>query len=182
MENEKKQIDEKIADALGVDYDSTEESSSETYHKSTRKDIVPPNPEIDIVDRMEQNETRSKEEKLMEIDFIHTRNTLKRLLGRGEEMFEDMYRIAQESDNANSFDVAGKILKHLVESNQSLLDMHEKRQKIRKDLVGKPDLQQNNFSSKNVNIITGTTDDLLRLVQEQQEKIKTVENEKKEDE
>lgn len=170
--SDKKQVDQKIAESLGINYDPNEESTASKAHgnKEIVKDDKEKSPEV------YEESRQDRDNKAMEADFIHVRNNTKRLIERGEEMFEDIYRIAQETDNARSFEVAGNILKEMIDANQKLLDMHEKKQKIRKEVSGQQgQLSGSSVNSNNTtNVFAGTTADLLKIINGESETKKVV--------
>lgn len=172
---EKKEVDEKLADALGIDFTPEEESTAKSYHKDGRPDITENDKSEEIVQNIaEEKPVLTKEEKQLEADRIHSRNNIKRLLDRGEEMFEDAYRVAQETDSARGYEVAGKILRDILDSNQNLIDLHKKAAESRKAITQEAPskLTQNNVNSGTTNIITtASTAEILDIVQQNMKKV-----------
>lgn len=184
MSEPNKPIDEKLANALGVNFNPHDPSSAQSYSKEIKKKEEPkPEEKLpDVLDVTEESR-QSKDEKAMEADFIHTRKTTKRILERGEEMFEDVYRIAQETESARHFEVADRLFKNIIDGNEKLLDMHGKKANIRKSVTGQS--TPNDSSGTNIqnqtNII-GTSADLLKMMIENDEtEVKKVDNEAKEE-
>lgn len=117
----------------------------------------------------------SQEERLLDRDFNETRKRLKRLVERGEEMFEDAYRFAQENQAPSCYQVAGELFKSVVAANDKLLKTHEDRGRIKKDSSAKK--SQDKPSTVNNNLFVGTTSELMKALSEYQKEAKPKEPE-----
>ena len=174
MKDEKKYVDEKIADALGIEFTPETESTTEKYHAKQR-DIVKAEDSNELAEANNDNlpQTQSFQERLMEIDFIKSRDRTNRLLERGEEMFEDAYRIAQETDSPNGFGVANEILKGLQTSNKEVIKQHEQRAKTRKEVIGHTEDEKilPGIINNQTNNFIGTTADLLNLLEDPKKEV-----------
>ena len=180
MSDEKKHIDEKIAEALGIEFASEEVSTSEKYHSKQREIVIKSDDAKGMAEADNMNTSQSFQERLMEIDFIKARDRTNRLLDRGEEMFEDAYRLAQETDSPNGFGVANEILKGVQLSNKEVIKQHEQRAKIRKDVLGKEEDSRGQLPgvvNNQTNNFIGTTADLLDLLEKSEPDPKEVINE-----
>ena len=86
-----------------------------------------------------------------------------------EEAIQGILGIAQNSDNPRAFEVAGQLIKSMAEGAKDIMEVQEKKQKI--------DKVNGNIDTSNVtnnNLFVGSTSDLLKMINKQQEK--TVEN------
>tara|TARA_B100000073_G_scaffold339371_1_gene337704 strand:+ start:134 stop:565 length:432 start_codon:yes stop_codon:yes gene_type:complete len=105
----------------------------------------------------------------VEGDFEEARQALKRSMSYNEEAIQGILGIAQNSDNPRAFEVAGQLIKSMAEGAKDIMEVQEKKQKI--------DKVNGNIDTKNVtnnNLFVGSTHDLLKMINKQQEK--TVEN------
>ena len=105
----------------------------------------------------------------VEGDFEEARQALKRSMSYNEEAIQGMLGIAQNSDNPRAFEVAGQLIKSMAEGAKDMMEVQEKKQKI--------DKVNGNIDANNVtnnNLFVGSTSDLLKMINKQQEK--TVEN------
>lgn len=105
----------------------------------------------------------------VEGDFEEARQALKRSMSYNEEAIQGILGIAQNSDNPRAFEVAGQLIKSMAEGAKDIMEVQEKKQKI--------DKVNGNIDTSNVtnnNLFVGSTSDLLKMINKQQEK--TVEN------
>tara|TARA_Y100000389_G_scaffold153771_1_gene154103 strand:+ start:3521 stop:3952 length:432 start_codon:yes stop_codon:yes gene_type:complete len=105
----------------------------------------------------------------VEGDFEEARQALKRSMSYNEEAIQGILGIAQNSDNPRAFEVAGQLIKSMAEGAKDIMEVQEKKQKI--------DKVNGNIDASNVtnnNLFVGSTSDLLKMINKQQEK--TVEN------
>lgn len=105
----------------------------------------------------------------VEGDFEEARQALKRSMSYNEEAIQGILGIAQNSDNPRAFEVAGQLIKSMAEGAKDIMEVQEKKQKI--------DKVNGNIDPSNVtnnNLFVGSTSDLLKMINKQQEK--TVEN------
>jgi hypothetical protein len=82
-----------------------------------------------------------------------------------EEAIQGILGIAQNSDNPRAFEVAGQLIKSMAEGAKDIMEVQEKKQKI--------DKVNGNIDASNVtnnNLFVGSTSDLLKMINKQQEK------------
>jgi len=110
----------------------------------------------------------SYEDKL-EGDFEEARMALKRAMSYNEEAVQGILSIAQNSDNPRAYEVAGQLIKSMAEGAKDMMEVQEKKQKIDKN-DGK--LQQSSVT--NNNLFVGSTSELLKMINKEQQK--TIDN------
>ena len=107
-----------------------------------------------------ENDAESKAEEDLEL----ARNNIKRLLAKGEEALDGILYLAESSDHPRAYEVAGQIVKTLVDANKDLIGLHKTRKAPEKaSTVIEPTVTNNS-------IFVGTTNDLQKLLKEQRDK------------
>lgn len=99
-------------------------------------------------------------DKNVDDDYEVARNNLRSLLEQGHEALSKAFQVAISSEHPTAFEVAGQIMSQLAEINSKLLELSEKRVKL-KQAVGKgagPDKVVNNA------IFIGSTSKLAELL------------------
>lgn len=96
-------------------------------------------------------------------DYDYSRETYYDLLEKGREGLEDMIHVARESEHPRAYEVLSGMLKNVADINDKLMDLNKKHKDITqpKQEVKQVEHQQNN-------IFLGSTTDLQRLLQQQQ--------------
>lgn len=101
-------------------------------------------------------------------DFLLARAKLKTVLDLGEEALHGILELADDSEEARSYEVVGQIMKSVTDTTKELYELHLKRKKFN-EVVGRP--SSDNFGSGgngNINvdkaIFVGTTADLLNKI------------------
>jgi len=106
----------------------------------------------------------------LESDFEEARMALKRSMIYNEEAIQGILSIAQNSDNARAFEVAGQLIKSMAEGAKDIMGVQEKKKKIDK-LDGKA--AGNGVTN---NLFVGSTSELLKMINKEQEKEKVIEH------
>lgn len=96
-------------------------------------------------------------------DYEATRATLHRLMTKGEDALDNMLQIAKVSEHPRTFEVTGQLIKTVSEVAKDLMSL----QKQIKDLkTPEQEKQTQNIQQQNNILFTGTTDDLLKQMQQ----------------
>lgn len=69
-------------------------------------------------------------------DFNTARGNIKDILVQGSDVLEDMIELAKASDHPRAFEVAGNLMKTLIDANKDLIDIHDKKKKIQGVEIG----------------------------------------------
>ena len=97
-------------------------------------------------------------------DYDYSRETYYDLLEKGREGLEDMIHVARESEHPRAYEVLSNMLKNVADISDKLMDLNKKHK----------DITQPKAETKQVehqqNIFIGSTTDLQRLLQQQDEK------------
>ena len=132
-----------IVGELVEDKPATEESTA----------LIPVEPEM------------TQEEKEAEEDFAIARENVKGALDKGAEALSGILRIAEASEHPRAYEVAANLIKTIVDSNKSLLDLHEQRRQLAPVKVEEKKATEA-ASITNNNVFVGTTAELLALIKQ----------------
>lgn len=106
------------------------------------------------------------EDNTVDSDADAVRDTLYNLLKKGEEAFEDLKRIAVAEESPRSFEVLNSMLGQLSDIAVKLMDVHEKKNRIKKASVVQETAvgAVNNGTVNNNTVFVGTTADLQEMI------------------
>lgn len=94
-----------------------------------------------------------------EDDFEVARNNIKELLRQGDEALYGILDLARTSEHPRSYEVAGQLIKTLVDANKDLMTLHKQK----KDLAGKSEDDLPRGTNIQQAVFVGTTAELLEL-------------------
>lgn len=95
-------------------------------------------------------------------DYERTRGNLHSLLSQGEDALFHALDVAKQSEHPRAFEVVGNLIKQLAEVNHQLLDLSDKRQKIKN--AGKE--PETPTSVTNNAIFVGSTMELNKMLKD----------------
>ena len=95
----------------------------------------------------------------LKVDYEKTRNNLDSLIAKGTDAIDDMLSIARQSEKARDFEVAGNMIKTMVDASKDLLEI----QKTMRDMTGKKESGTTNIKNA---VFVGSTTELLRAMRE----------------
>lgn len=105
------------------------------------------------------------EDNSVDSDAEAVRDTLYNLLKKGEEAFEDLKRIAVAEESPRSFEVLNSMLGQLSDIAVKLMDVHEKKNRIKKASASDSETKAiNNGTVNNNTVFVGTTADLQQMI------------------
>ena len=99
-------------------------------------------------------------------DEDNVKRNIRELIQKGMDLADDMFEIVRVSESAKSFEPASAYLKTLVELNEKLLDIHDRRNKNKKSVKeekGGNVTTTNNVQTNNV-AVTMSPAELLKLM------------------
>lgn len=100
-------------------------------------------------------------------DFEEARNVLKRAMAYSESTIQGILAVAQNSDNPRAYEVAAQAIKNLGDQALQAMDIQEKKQKIDNADESKP----KQIGTQNNIVFNGSTSDLLKAIQKENEKV-----------
>jgi hypothetical protein len=104
---------------------------------------------------------------IVEDDFDQARETLKRLITKGETALDSMMDVARQSDHPRAFEVTGQLIKTVAETAKDLLAL----QKTRKEIRGPEEKPQQQIGTQNNIVFAGSTNDLIKALRNRNENI-----------
>lgn len=100
-------------------------------------------------------------------DAAAVRDTLYELLKQGSEAFEDLKRIAVAEESPRSFEVLNGMLANLSDIATKIMDVHERKARIKKTQAVPASQQVNNGTvTNNNNVFVGTTAQLQEMIKQ----------------
>jgi hypothetical protein len=99
-----------------------------------------------------------------ENDFQYARENLYDIIEKGRDAMEELLEIAKAEESPRAFEVFGQLLKSMTDSQETLMDLHQKKQKL--ETAGD---RQEVTKAQNVTnaLFVGSTADLLKLVKKE---------------
>ena len=94
----------------------------------------------------------------IETDYNYSRAQLYSLVEKGQEAVDGALDVAQQSDSARAYEVAGQLIKHVAETADKLIDLQKKMKEIDED---GPKAQTN---VTNNSLFVGSTSELQKML------------------
>tara|TARA_B100001057_G_scaffold1708_1_gene1598 strand:+ start:1070 stop:1519 length:450 start_codon:yes stop_codon:yes gene_type:complete len=92
-------------------------------------------------------------------DYEYSRAQLYSLVEKGQEAVDGALDVAQQSDSARAYEVAGQLIKHVADTADKLIDLQKKMKEI--DEVN---TKQNTTNVTNNSLFVGSTADLQKML------------------
>lgn len=153
--NDKKNIDDKLTDALDLENVEDEHDGQ----SAGGSPIMIPTTEEDKLKR----------------DYHLVRKNLKEIIDTGNTAIDGILTVASETESPRAYEVAAQMIKNVADVNKDLLEMHNKMKQIRKEDSGQ---KANNIT--NNSLFVGSTQELQKLLKQQKQEMIEGEIEEKE--
>jgi hypothetical protein len=101
------------------------------------------------------------ENKNIQSDYDYSRQTYYDLIEKGRESLEDMIEVARQSEHPRAYEVLSGMIKNISDVNDKLMDLNKKQKDI-----NKTDDEPKQIGSTTNNVFLGSTSDLQRLLQQ----------------
>ena len=111
-----------------------------------------------LPDTLSNITTPTIREEDQEDDYQLARQTLRRLIMKGEHTLDDMMELAKNSEHPRTYEVAGQLMKTMSDMSKDLIGL----QKQVKDL--RADSPKNIKNTQNNVVFAGSTQDLLKFL------------------
>ena len=97
-------------------------------------------------------------------DFQYARENLYHIIERGRDAMDELLEIAKAEESPRAFEVFGQLLKNMTDSQEKLMELHQKKQKL--ENVGD---RQEVTKAQNVTnaLFVGSTSELVKLVKKE---------------
>tara|TARA_B100000941_G_scaffold288643_1_gene265941 strand:- start:268 stop:708 length:441 start_codon:yes stop_codon:yes gene_type:complete len=99
-------------------------------------------------------------------DYEYSRAQLYSLVEKGQEAVDGALDVAQQSDSARAYEVAGQLIKHVADTADKLMDLQKKVKEI--DEVK----DKNTTNVTNNSLFVGSTSDLQKMLKDTMKKNK----------
>ena len=99
-------------------------------------------------------------------DYEYSRAQLYSLVEKGQEAVDFALDVAQQSDSARAYEVAGQLIKHVADTADKLIDLQKKM----KDIDEVKDSKTTNVT--NNSLFVGSTSDLQKMLKDTMKKNK----------
>ena len=99
-------------------------------------------------------------------DYEYSRAQLYSLVEKGQEAVDGALDVAQQSDSARAYEVAGQLIKHVADTADKLIDLQKKM----KDIDEVKDNKTTNVT--NISLFVGSTSDLQKMLKDTMKKNK----------
>ena len=152
MAKEKKSVDEKLSEALEIEFEPVQEVETSIVKKENNLPI-----------------SKEKLNKDLQLDYNQVRGNLKNLIGTGKDAIDGILNVAIESDAPRAYEVASQMIKTVSEMNKDLIELHQKMKNITKE-----EIEINNTT--NNSIYVGSTRDLQDLINQSRSAKKALQN------
>lgn len=93
-------------------------------------------------------------------DYEKTRDNIDQLIAKGTEAVDDMLAIARQTEKARDFEVAGNMIKTIVDANKELLEIQKKM----RDITGKKENLTQNIKNA---VFVGSGKDFIKSIKQE---------------
>ena len=119
--------------------------------------------DIEVSNTPEDNSLNKKNESLdvndqIQKDYEYTRGYLYSLIEKGQEALNGILEVAEGSQHARSYEVAGQIIKSVGDTTDKLIDLQTKMKELKKEEKSKGPSTVNNA------LFVGSTSELSKLL------------------
>ena len=97
-------------------------------------------------------------------DFQYARENLYHIIERGRDAMDELLEIAKAEESPRAFEVFGQLLKNMTDSQEKLMELHQKKQKLENDGDRQEVTKAQNVTNA---LFVGSTADLLKLVKKE---------------
>ena len=94
-------------------------------------------------------------------DYEYSRAQLYSLIEKGQEAVDGILEVAQESESARSYEVAGQLIKHVADTADKLMDLQKKVKDIEE-----VDTKSNTTNVTNNSLFVGSTAELQKMLKQ----------------
>lgn len=112
---------------------------------------------------IEDNSEEKNESVDTKKDYEYTRGNLYSIIEKGQEALDGVLELAQESDSARAYEVAGQLIKSIGDTTDKLLDLQKKLKDLDEDNVKKGPTNVTNA------LFVGSTAELSKLLKQNKE-------------
>ena len=100
-------------------------------------------------------------------DFQYARENMYHIIERGRDAMDELLEIAKAEESPRAFEVFGQLLKNMTDSQEKLMELHQRKQKMESDGERQEVTRAQNVTNA---LFVGSTADLLKLVKKETKK------------
>ena len=97
-------------------------------------------------------------------DFRYARENMYHIIERGRDAMDELLEIAKAEESPRAFEVFGQLLKNMTDTQEKLMELHQKKQKLENDGERQEVTKAQNVTNA---LFVGSTADLLKLVKKE---------------
>ena len=97
-------------------------------------------------------------------DFQYARENMYHIIERGRDAMDELLEIAKAEESPRAFEVFGQLLKNMTDSQEKLMELHQKKQKMESDGDRQEVTRAQNVTNA---LFVGSTAELLKLVKKE---------------
>ena len=97
-------------------------------------------------------------------DFRYARENLYHIIERGRDAMDELLEIAKAEESPRAFEVFGQLLKNMTDTQEKLMELHQKKQKLENDGERQEVTKAQNVTNA---LFVGSTAELLKLVKKE---------------
>ena len=124
------------------------------------------NPNVQVIDNIDNNSVPIviNGDDTKDNDFQYARENLYDIIEKGRDAMEELLEIAKAEEAPRAFAVFGQLLKNMTDTQGTLMDLHQKKQKLENAGDRQEVTQAQNITNA---LFVGSTADLLKLVKKE---------------
>ena len=146
-------VEQLVEQRIEKSLDLVEKDSSEAVEILNNNEVNPPT----VVNGQGEKDT----------DFQFARENMYDIIEKGRDAMEELLEIAKAEESPRAFEVFGQLLKNMSESQEKLMELHQKKQKLESDEGRQEVTRAQNVTNA---LFVGSTADLLKLVKKETKK------------
>ena len=146
-------VEQLVEQRIEKSLDLVEKDSSEAVEILNNNEVNPPT----VVNGQGEKDT----------DFQYARENMYDIIEKGRDAMEELLEIAKTEESPRAFEVFGQLLKNMSESQEKLMELHQKKQKLESDEGRQEVTRAQNVTNA---LFVGSTADLLKLVKKETKK------------
>ena len=124
----------------------------------------PQKSDVQIIDNVDSVPVVINGDETKDNDFQYARENLYDIIEKGRDAMEELLEIAKAEESPRAFEVFGQLLKSMSDSQETLMDLHQKKQKLENAGNGQEVAKAQNVTNA---LFVGSTADLLKLVKKE---------------
>ena len=97
-------------------------------------------------------------------DFQYARENMYHIIERGRDAMDELLEIAKAEESPRAFEVFGQLLKNMTDSQEKLMELHQKKQSLESDGDRQEVTRAQNVTNA---LFVGSTAELLKLVKKE---------------